>query len=74
MSFSYNPYEHIELIKAEPKNNSFQWRWHCHGCGGDSDISFAEDHGNGPIIAHYYAHLMRSHNRYPNDFDGWSKY
>lgn len=73
MSFDYNPYEHIEVIKD---GNGV--RILCGSCGGErprrnepplpltitAEVLFnAMDH-----------HLLTSHKRTKDDFTGWSKY
>jgi len=75
MSFSYNPYQHIELLQSDVFKHL--WYWHCDSCGADSNrskyigelpLSQAED-----LRKDFFDHLRNSHGRTPEDFAGWSK-
>lgn len=66
MSFTYNPYKHIELIKGE-----YHWKWYCHSCGGESEVEYMSLQN---ILFSFRQHLKESHGRDPEDFEGWSKY
>lgn len=118
MSFNYNPYNHIELVrvKAGPEDEAVRlasymlgyrpgdnliperipvtvldqaraaleagytpperlegdlWRWHCHSCGGDGKDPSAD---LAKLIDSFESHLIASHNRDRDSFEGWSDY
>lgn len=76
MSFSYNPYKHIELIQRD--HDDGRWFWHCHSCGADSDREdrpyFLISFDLGELVASFRSHIRNSHNRTEQDFEGWGKY
>lgn len=81
MSFSWNPYRHVELIHVDPESD--RWIWHCHSCGATSQHGNA--HANrarlvvpisqaAELIQDFFRHIRVSHARNPADFVDWSIY
>lgn len=68
MSFDYNPFKHIEVVKTK----DHKWRWYCHSCGAQSDRTWDRFGKIGDIFDNFIAHIKRSHNRTLEDFEGWS--
>lgn len=67
MSFSYNPYNHIEVLHR-PHGN---YKLHCHGCGktwGDWVGAVPAEYLFGEVATH----IERSHARSREDFADWS--
>lgn len=84
MGFDYNPFNHIELVRApipgstDPASDG-GWIWLCHGCGADSyrGNSWREPLVSDDLLAllvDWRQHLQRSHSVIPEDFAGWSDY
>lgn len=73
MSFDYNPYNHIELVKSDGGV-----RVHCHSCGGARPKSTEAPLSPATTIAEAFRvmaeHVRTSHARTPDDFEGWSDY
>lgn len=69
MSFSHNPYKHIEFVEKEDG----KWVWYCHGCGEECHVGLPIEMAS-TLLASFKRHLWSSHKRKPDDFDGWSKY
>lgn len=67
MSFSYNPYKHIDLIQHE----SGGWGILCDSCGGVSYL-FTLNSTIKEIFAMQSSHILNSHKRTPEDFVNWS--
>lgn len=68
MSFSYNPYMHIEVIRSDRF-----FRVHCHSCGWDGPVMT----GNVTVDMAFEVmadHVQHSHARTKEDFTGWSSY
>lgn len=82
MSFNYNPYKHMELVVDDETEELIEkdyvvgtgWKWHCHGCGADSKQSWSSLEDMLTVIKDYFAHILKSHARKPEDFDSWSKH
>lgn len=73
MSFSYDPYRHIEIVFDPEIGPSPTMVIHCHGCGGDA----GRIHSNDPInlaFALMAKHVERRHKRTRDDFKEWSAY
>ena len=67
MSFDYNPYLHIELVRS-----SRGLVVHCHSCGGDMAI---DEHARiSDAFETAARHVRVSHERSRSDFEGWSAY
>ena len=74
MSFQYNPFNHIELIRADDKNDG--WIWYCHSCGADSarlstpcitwDLT--------TLYANFRTHILTRHAMTEEDVKDWSDY
>lgn len=69
MSFDYNPYEHIEIIRFDDGVG-----WYCHSCGGESKEHWAFTTPVAEIMSSYFQHVTNSHQRKPEFFKDWSKY
>lgn len=65
MSFSYNPFRHIEIITDTEGVNSLL----CDGCG--AEITLASDYVSDAFWM-MMDHLRDRHNSTPDDFAGWS--
>jgi hypothetical protein len=68
MSFSYNPYQHIEVLHKEHGN----YQLHCPSCGkqwGDWTGTVPARH----LFKEVADHVRLSHARTREDFDGWSQ-
>jgi hypothetical protein len=70
MSFDYDPYRHIELVRAV--NDDTLWRWHCHSCGGGWNSQPEPLCRADRLYRYFQAHLISSHERTPEDFAGWT--
>jgi hypothetical protein len=68
VSWDYNPYKHIELIKDD---ESERWWWYCHNCGGEGrfmSMLLAD------LEQDWLKHIRNSHAQFPDYFEDWSKY
>lgn len=80
MSFSHNPYNHVEFIRKSSmkKNEPDLWHWYCQSCGGESDDArrahpLEVNLGSfSALVGDFMAHIWTSHNCRPEDFEGWS--
>lgn len=74
MSFDYNPYEHIEVIKRTEDTVAIN----CSSCGGERPKHFMPGLPMDTPIAELFAimaeHIATSHKRSREDFASWSKY
>lgn len=70
MSFSYNPYRHIEVVESEDKD---MWRGYCHGCGKLLHLRSLETPLS-QFVQDVQEHVHISHVRTPEDFEDWSKF
>jgi len=68
MSFSYNPFQHIDVLHR-PHGSYYLY---CHGCGkewGDwTSIVTAKF-----LFTKMHDHLVSSHRQTPDDFEEWSQ-
>lgn len=80
MSFSYNPFKHVELIQCDADPGL--WFWSCHGCGADSyrerknaGLRVPLDR-TGELVADFDRHIRTSHRLTPELLErlGWSKW
>lgn len=69
MSFTTNPYTHIEIIE-DP--DTFMLQWKCNGCGGESKTRFPVTTSVLMIIKDFHAHVKNSHKLTPADVKKWS--
>lgn len=71
MSFSHNPYKHLEIILNEENG---RWYWTCHSCGADAKTDWEAGSPLDVFIDDFFHHIEKSHGRTSEDFEGWSKY
>jgi hypothetical protein len=69
MSFDYNPYEHIELVRQEDGG----WSPYCHSCGAELR-SFLPSEPISSFVFEIGVHVLTSHKRDHEDFAGWGKF
>lgn len=68
MSFNYNPYRHIEVIK---RTTDGPYILYCHACGADV-AEYVHTVSVGELFRRIAVHIKESHKRTPEDFQGWS--
>lgn len=71
MSFSYNPFEHIEVMQDD--NDPNLWSAYCHSCGAQLKMH-SDETSLKVFIDNTRAHLKSSHDRQPDNFKGWIKF
>jgi hypothetical protein len=71
MSFSYNPYAHVEIVIEGGEVKPY-----CHGCGKSEGWPLDLDLGSSIdlVFALVGEHIRKSHQRTPEDFAAFSVY
>lgn len=74
MSFSYNPYEHVEVVHDPvAPDDPAPLSIYCNSCGGHAGRVSSETTLE-IVFSIMATHVRRSHRRTPEDFKTWSRY
>lgn len=72
MSFSSNPFSHLELALSVGEDGQTYLHWHCESCGGGWREAFGLSVPIVKLIEEWHLHLMgNSHKLRPTHVVGW---
>lgn len=70
MSWDYNPFNHIELVRVEASNPADDaWIWVCHNCGGEKRDGSSTDLE--VLDRSWQEHIVQSHRTSRSQVAGW---